>query len=75
MQRLRAIFAAANTTHDGHLTFPQAQASGVKPIIDHFAEIDTKNRGYITINDIEAWRLDRMAQRLEQRAAQLRAAD
>ncbi len=75
MARLRAIFAAANTTHDGHLTFPQAQASRMKVIVDHFAEIDTKNRGYITLNDIQAWRLDRMAQRLEKRAAQLRAGD
>jgi len=75
MERLKAMFAAANTTHDGHLTFPQAQASGMKPIIDHFAEIDTKNRGYITLNDIMAWRLNRMAQKLEQRAAALRAQD
>jgi hypothetical protein len=47
----------------------------MKVIVDHFAEIDTKNRGYITLNDIQAWRLDRMAQRLEKRAAQLRAGD
>jgi hypothetical protein len=75
MQRLQAMFAAANTTHDGHLTFPQAQAANMKPIVDHFAEIDTKNRGYITLNDIIAWHLDRMAQKLEQRAAALRAQD
>ncbi len=75
MAHLQAMFAAANTTHDGHLTFPQAQAANIKPIVDHFAEIDTKNRGYITLNDIIAWHLDRMAQKLEQRAAQLRAQD
>jgi hypothetical protein len=75
MERLQVMFAAANTTHDGHLTFPQAQAANMKPIVDHFAEIDTKNRGYITLKDIQAWRLDRMARKLEQRAAQLRAED
>jgi hypothetical protein len=75
MHRMQADFAAANTTHDGHLTLPQAQAANLKPVVDHFAEIDTKNRGYVTLNDIEAWHLDRMAQKLEQRAAQLRAGD
>jgi hypothetical protein len=57
------------------MTLPQAQAANLRPVIDHFAEIDTKNRGYITLNDIMAWHLDREAQRLEQRAAALRASD
>jgi hypothetical protein len=75
LHRLQADFTAANTTHDGHLTLPQAQAANLKPVVDHFAEIDTKNRGYITFNDILAWHMDREAQKLEQRAAQLRARD
>lgn len=75
LQAMQAKFAAANTTHDGHLTFPQAQAADLKPIVDHFAEIDTKNRGYITFNDILAWHYDHEAQKLEQRAAALRATD
>ena len=68
-------FYAANTTHDGHLTLAQAKAAGMGPIAEHFTEIDTKHHGYITPYDIEAWRLDAMARRLELRADQLRAQD
>lgn len=68
-------FYAANTTHDGHLTLAQAKAAQLKPVVDHFAQIDTKNRGYVTFYDLQAWHLDRMAQRLEQKADQLRAQD
>lgn len=75
IQALQAKFDAANTTRDGHLTLPQAQAANLKPVVDHFADIDTKNRGYITFNDILAWHLDREAQKLEHRAAALRAQD
>jgi hypothetical protein len=75
MKMLQAKFAAANTTHDGHLTLAQAQAAGLKPIVDHFSEIDVSHRGYVTMNDIAAWRMDRKAQKLEQRAAALRAQD
>jgi hypothetical protein len=75
MQKWEQRFAAANTTHDGHLTLAQAQAAGLKPIVANFEAIDTAKLGYVTFNDIMAWRMDRMAQRLEQRAAALRAED
>jgi hypothetical protein len=75
MRKWQNKFDAANTTHDGHLTLPQAQAARMKPIVDHFAEIDTKNRGYLTFNDIMAWHLDQQARKMEQRAAALRAQD
>ena len=68
-------FYAANTTHDGHLTLAQAKAANMKPVVEHFAEIDTRHRGYVTFYDIQAWGLDKMAKRLEQKAAQLRAHD
>lgn len=68
-------FYAANTTHDGHLTLAQAKTANLKPVVNHFAEIDTKSRGYVTFYDIQAWRLDNIAKRLEQRADQLRAQD
>jgi hypothetical protein len=68
-------FYAANTTHDGHLTLAQAQAAGLKPVADHFSEIDTGKRGYVTFYDIQAWHLDDMAKHLEQQAAALRAQD
>ncbi len=71
----QAKFAAANTTHDGHLTLAQAQTAGLKSIAANFTAIDTKNRGYVTFNDILAWRLDQRAQKMEQKAEALRASD
>ncbi|MDE8346115.1 MAG: hypothetical protein POH28_08090 [Acidocella sp.] len=68
-------FYDANTTHDGHLTLAQAKAAGMKPVVDHFAAIDVAHRGYVTFNDIEAWRLDDMARHLEAKAAAMRAKD
>jgi hypothetical protein len=75
MQKWQQKFDAANTTHDGHLTLAQAQAAGLKPIVAHFAAIDTKNRGYLTFNDVMAWHLDDEAQKMERKAAALRAQD
>jgi hypothetical protein len=68
-------FYAANTTHDGHLTLAQAKAAGLTQLADHFSEVDVKKRGYVTFYDIEAWRLESMAKRLQQRADELRAQD
>jgi hypothetical protein len=75
MAKWHSKFDAANTTHDGHLTLAQAQAAGMKPLVDHFAEIDAAKRGYVTFNEVQAWRMDDMAKRLEAKAAQLRAQD
>ncbi len=68
-------FYAANTTHDGHLTLAQAQAANLKMVVKNFPQIDTKNRGYVTFYDLQALHLDRMAQRLEKKADELRAKD
>jgi hypothetical protein len=75
MQKWQARFDAANTSHDGRLTLAEAQAAGLKPVVAHFAAIDTQNRGYVTFNEIMAWHLDDEAQKLERRAAALRAQD
>jgi hypothetical protein len=75
MQKWQARFDAANTTHDGRLTLAQAQAAGLKPVVAHFAMIDTRNRGYVTFNEIMAWHLEDEAHKLERRAAALRAQD
>jgi len=75
MQTWQQRFDAANTTHDGHLTLAQAQAAGMKPVVKHFGAIDIQNRGYVTLNEIMAWHLDQEAQKMERRAAQLRAQD
>ena len=75
MKRFQKKFDAANTTHDGHLTLAQAQTAGMKMIVANFPAIDTQHRGYVTFNDVVAWRLDTMAARMEKRAAELRAKD
>ena len=75
MRKFHKKFDAANTTHDGHLTLAQAQKAGMKTIVANFAAIDTQHRGYVTFNDVIAWRLDTMAARMEKRAAELRAKD
>ena len=49
-------FDAANTTQDGRLTRDQAQAGGMKNIARHFDQIDTDRKGYVTKQDIRAWR-------------------
>ena len=74
MQKMHDRFNAANTTHDGHLTLAQATAAGLKPVVAHFAEIDTAKRGYVTFNQVQAWHIDQMAKRLEKKASELRAA-
>ena len=48
-------FHEANTTHDGKLTLQQAQAANLKMIVNHFSEIDTQNRGYVTLPELRAY--------------------
>jgi hypothetical protein len=48
-------FQEANTAHDGRLTLDEAKA-GYKTIARHFQEIDTNGKGFVTENDIRAWR-------------------
>ena len=55
-------FATANTTNDGRLTLPQATA-GYKSIAKSFAQIDTARRGYVTMDDIKAWKAAKKAAR------------
>jgi len=48
-------FERANTTHDGQLTEEQAKI-GYRTIAKHFAAIDRDRKGYITEDDIRAYR-------------------
>ena len=48
-------FQQANTTHDGRLTLDEAK-SGYKSVARHFQEIDTNSKGFVTENDVRAWR-------------------
>ncbi len=54
--------AQANVAHDGHLTREEAIA-GFPLIGKHFDDIDADHKGYVTENDIRAWRTMRSAAR------------
>ena len=56
-------FADANTTHDGRLTLEQATA-GYKSIAKSFTQIDVAHHGYVTMDDIKAWRAAKKAARM-----------
>ncbi|MBU3550564.1 hypothetical protein ICN13_04335 [Polynucleobacter sp. MWH-Berg-3C6] len=46
-------FAKCDKNHDGKLTM--AEAKGCMPrIYDHFSYIDTGNKGYVTVAEIQA---------------------
>lgn len=57
-----ARFRAANTTNDGKLTLEQARAAGMHMIVNHFAQIDTAHKGYVTLDDIRIARAARQQQ-------------
>ncbi|MSP01919.1 MAG: hypothetical protein EXR07_12845 [Acetobacteraceae bacterium] len=61
-------FADANTTHDGRLTLAQATA-GYKSIAKSFTQIDVNRRGYVTVDDIKAWKAAKKAARQAARQA------
>ena len=52
---VEAHFAAANTTHDGHLTKVQAEQSDWTRVAKHFDEIDADHRGWISVEQIHAF--------------------
>lgn len=61
---LKQRFDAANTTHDGHLTKAQAEASGhFKLLTRHWSEFDKTGKGYVTMADIHAYYRERRAAR------------
>jgi len=62
-------FAQANLEHDGHLTLDEAKA-GYPAVARHFHEIDADAKGYVTENDLRAWRaLQKAAHRPQREAA------
>ena len=50
-QELAAKFKAADVNHDGKLTLVEAKA-GMPRVAAHFSDIDTQNRGYVTLDQI-----------------------
>ncbi len=59
--RLAQRFAQANVTRDGRLTLAQAQQAGWRVVVRNFAAIDTGQKGYVTLGDIESWLASRQA--------------
>lgn len=53
-QKLEARFAAADVNHDGKLTKAEAQA-GMPRLAEHFDEIDSMHKGYVTLAQIEQY--------------------
>lgn len=56
-------FSDANTTRDGRLTLDQA-ASGYKSIAKSFNQIDVNRHGYVTFDDVKAWKAAKKTARL-----------
>ena len=50
-QELAAKFKAADMNHDGKLTLTEAKI-GMPRVAAHFSDIDTQNRGYVTLEQI-----------------------
>ena len=65
---LQDRFDNANTSHDGRLTLEQARAGHMNAVVRDFAQIDTGNRGYVTLDEIKA---QRKAARQARKAAKL----
>jgi hypothetical protein len=53
-------FTEANAAHDGHLTLEEAKG-GYPAVAKHFSDVDADHKGYVTENDIRAWRIMRKA--------------
>ena len=52
-QEIAQRFAKCDTNHDGKLT--KAEAKGCMPrIYDHFSYLDSGNKGYLTVAEIQA---------------------
>ena len=56
-------FQVANTTGDGRLTLAQAQAGGMPMVVRRFDAIDVQHKGYVTLQDIRAYRQQMRAMR------------
>jgi hypothetical protein len=61
-------FAAANTTHDGHLTLAQARAAKMNEVVRDFGLIDKDKKGYVTVDGIKDFRRSRRAARAAEEA-------
>jgi hypothetical protein len=61
-------FTQADLAHDGRLTREEAKG-GYALVAKHFDEIDVDHKGYVTADDIRAWRVIRKTTRRQARPA------
>jgi Ca2+-binding EF-hand superfamily protein len=54
LQRLMARFHKADVNGDGQLTREEAR-QGMRRVYQHFAEIDTDNKGYVTLAQVASY--------------------
>jgi hypothetical protein len=52
LQKLKARFDAADADHDTRLTQDEAKAGGLGFVTQHFADIDTAQRGSVSFDDV-----------------------
>jgi len=55
-------FAAADVNHDGKLTREEADAK-MPRVARNFDQIDTAHKGYVTLDEIQAFSREKMAER------------
>ncbi len=65
-----AHYAAANTTHDGHLTREQALQADWPKVARHFDEIDVDHKGWISVEQIHQFNRAHGKGRAKHRAPQ-----
>jgi Ca2+-binding EF-hand superfamily protein len=53
-QKIAERFQAADTNHDGKLTLEEAKA-GMPRVAAVFSQIDVENKGYMTLEQIQAF--------------------
>jgi|GEM_PF-511585 hypothetical protein len=64
-QMLEQRFEQADSNHDGKLTLAEAKA-GMPRVAEHFDQIDTARRGYVTLRELDRYLLQQARQRRAQ---------
>ncbi len=53
LKKLKARFDAADINHDARLTADEAKTAGLGFVTQHFADIDSEQRGSVSFDDIK----------------------
>jgi Ca2+-binding EF-hand superfamily protein len=65
--KMNARFSAADADHDGKLT--REEAAKMPMVARNFAQIDKAKKGYVTLEDVQAFARERAAARRAAKAA------